>query len=66
MLSSLVKSIAGRMMIKIRKHVEIMVDNKLAIDLAKNLVSHGRRKHRETRFSFLKDQVNKGKLDLVY
>ena len=45
--------------------VKLLVDSKSAIDLAKNLVSHGRSKHIETKFHFLKDQVTKGKIKLV-
>ena len=45
--------------------VKLLVDSKSAIDLAKNPVSHGRSKHIETKFHFLKDQVTKGKIKLV-
>ena len=48
------------------QNVELLVDNKSAIDLAKNPVSHGRSKHIETKFHFLRDQVNKGKIDLKH
>lgn len=44
----------------------MLVDNKSAIDLAKHLVAHGRSKHIETRFHFLRDQVTRGKLELVH
>ncbi|MCI45484.1 copia protein, partial [Trifolium medium] len=37
-----------------------------AIDLAKHPVSHGRSKHIERRFHFLRDQVNRDKLELEY
>ena len=43
-----------------------MIDNVSAIRLAKNPVSHGRSKHIEVRFHFLREQVNKGKLELIY
>ncbi|WJX39045.1 hypothetical protein P8452_26635 [Trifolium repens] len=46
--------------------VVLMIDNKSAINLAKNPVSHGKSKHIETRFHFLRDQVTKGKLKLEY
>ncbi|MCH86443.1 copia protein, partial [Trifolium medium] len=46
--------------------VVLKVDNKSAINLAKNPISHGKSKHIETRFHFLRDQVNKGKLSLEY
>jgi KUP system potassium uptake protein len=46
--------------------VVLKLDNKSAINLAKNPISHGKSKHIETRFHFLRDQVNKGKLILEY
>ncbi|GAU46965.1 hypothetical protein TSUD_143070 [Trifolium subterraneum] len=53
---------------KITNNITVMlkIDNKSAINLAKNSVSHGKSKHIETRFHFLRDQVNKGKLSLKY
>lgn len=39
--------------------VKLLVDSKSTIDLAKNSVSHGRSKHIETKFHFLRDQVTK-------
>jgi len=44
--------------------MELRIDSKLAIDLAKHPVAHGRNKHIETKFHFLRDQVNKGKLEV--
>ena len=46
--------------------IKVFVDNKSAIDLANNPVSHGRSKHIERRFHFLRDQVTKGKIKLSY
>lgn len=46
--------------------VTLIVDNKSAINLAKNPVAHGRSKHIETRFHFLRDQVSKNKLRLQF
>ncbi|RDX77389.1 Copia protein, partial [Mucuna pruriens] len=40
--------------------------NKSAISLSKNPVSHGKSKHIETKYHFLRDQVSKGRLELVY
>lgn len=51
---------------EIKRPIQLMVDNKSAINLAKNPVSHGRSKHIETRFHFLRDQVNKGRLEVIY
>ncbi|GAU32209.1 hypothetical protein TSUD_277890 [Trifolium subterraneum] len=45
---------------------ELMVDNKSAISLAKNPVAHGRSKHIETKFHYLRNQVTKGKLKLAH
>lgn len=42
------------------------MDNKSAINLAKNPVSHGRSRHIETRFHFLREQVNNEKLKLRF
>ena len=52
--------------VKMSGTVELLVENKSAIDLAKNPVSHGRSKHIETKFHFLRDQVNKDKIDLKH
>ncbi|KAG5028152.1 hypothetical protein JHK87_011666 [Glycine soja] len=46
--------------------IELLVDIKSAIDLARNPVSHDRSKHIETKFHFLRDQVAKGKVKLVH
>lgn len=43
--------------------MQLFVDKKSSISVAKNLVAHGRSKHK---FHFLRNQVNKGKLELVY
>lgn len=46
--------------------VKLLIDNRSAIDLAKHPVAHGRSKHIETRFHFLRDNVNKGTLVLEH
>jgi hypothetical protein len=46
--------------------IVLKLDNKSAINLAKNPISHGKSKHIETRFHFLRDQVSKGKLKLEF
>ena len=40
--------------------VIIYVDNKSAIDLSKNLVFHGRSKHIDVRFHFIRDCIERG------
>jgi hypothetical protein len=54
------------MMIDVDEEIELRVDNKSAINLTKNPITHGRSKHIETKFHFLRDQVTKGKIKLVY
>ncbi|XP_061367712.1 secreted RxLR effector protein 161-like [Gastrolobium bilobum] len=45
---------------------EIRVDNKSAIELAKNPVNHERSKHIDVRFHFIRDQVKEGKVELTH
>ncbi|XP_047309787.1 uncharacterized mitochondrial protein AtMg00810-like [Impatiens glandulifera] len=42
----------------------IRVDNKSAIELEKNPVNHGRSKHIDVRFQFIREQVKEGKVEL--
>ncbi|GKV48172.1 hypothetical protein SLEP1_g54998 [Rubroshorea leprosula] len=44
----------------------IFCDNSSTIKLSKNLVLHGRCKHMDVRFHFLRDLTNEGVIDLVY
>ena len=46
--------------------VNLFVDNKSAINLAKHPVDHGNSKHIETRYHFIRDKVNKEQLKLIY
>ena len=45
---------------------EIRVDNKSAIELAKNPVNHERSKHIDIRFHFIRDHVKEGSVKLVH
>ncbi|CAL0332892.1 unnamed protein product [Lupinus luteus] len=54
------------MKIKIRSPLQLKVDNISAISLSKNPVSHGRSKHIEVRFHFLRNLVTKKRLKLEY
>ena len=45
---------------------EILIDNKSAIALAKNPVAHGRSKHIETRYHFIRHQVKNKTVTLTY
>ncbi|RDX68052.1 Copia protein, partial [Mucuna pruriens] len=46
--------------------IKLLVGNKFAIDLARHLAAHGRSKHIETRFYFLREQVSNEKLRIEY
>lgn len=46
--------------------IQLCVDNKCAIDLAKHSASHGRSKHIETRFHYIRDQVKNERLELCH
>ena len=46
--------------------MELRIDSKYVIDLAKHPVAHGKSKHIETKFHFLRDQVNNGKLEVKH
>lgn len=56
-LDSLIKEVQ----VEVMRPIQLHVDNKSAINLAKNPISHGRSKHIETKFHFLRDQVNSKK-----
>ena len=45
---------------------QIYVDNKSAIELAKNPVNHERSKHIDVRFHFIREQVKEGSVELVH
>jgi peroxiredoxin family protein len=60
------QSLLQEMKIDINDEVELMADNKSAINLAKYPIAHGRSKHIETKFHFLRDQVNKGRIKISY
>ena len=44
----------------------IQVDNKSAIELAKNPVNHERSKHINVRFHFIGDHVKEGSVELLH
>jgi hypothetical protein len=54
--------------IKLREEdeMELLVDSRFSIDLAKHRVAYGRSKHIEKRFHFLIDQVNIEKLQIKH
>lgn len=52
--------------LKMVKPMRLLINNRLTIDLAKHPVTHGRSKHIETKFHFLRDHVNKEKFELEF
>lgn len=60
-----IENLLAELKIDVKRPLKLMIDNKSTVNLAKNLVSHGRNRHIETKFHFLRDQVTKGlKLDI--
>ncbi|XP_047166750.1 secreted RxLR effector protein 161-like [Vigna umbellata] len=54
------------MKVKMSERMRLLVDNKSAIDLTKHPTSHGRSKHIETRFHYIREQVSNGSLKVVH
>ena len=50
---------------EVRRPIALFIDNKSAINLSRNLVLHGRSKHIEAKFQFLREQMNKEALQIV-
>lgn len=55
-------TLMGELKMEKSDSVKLLIDNQSAINLAKHPMAHGRSKHIETRFHFLRDQVNNGKI----
>jgi hypothetical protein len=51
--------------IGVEEQIQLLVDNKSAINLARNPIARGRSKHIENKYHFLRDQVNKSKIILT-
>ena len=51
---------------EVMKPLTLKIDNKSTISLAKNPVSHGRSKHIDTRFHFIREQVTNEMIELHY
>ncbi|XP_050888788.1 uncharacterized mitochondrial protein AtMg00810-like [Lathyrus oleraceus] len=58
--------VVGMDLIKISKPMKLLIDNKSEISFAKNPVFHGRRKHIETKYHFLRSQVHNGVLEAIH
>ncbi|BAT96031.1 hypothetical protein VIGAN_10003800 [Vigna angularis var. angularis] len=61
-----IKELMEELKMPMEKPIQLKIDNISAINLAKNPVSHGRSKHIEVKFHFLRDMVNKERIALVY
>lgn len=62
LIMNLVEEITG----KNHRAITMKINNMFAINLAKNLISHGRSKHIEMRFHYFREQVAKAKLNLEH
>jgi len=60
------ENILKEMEIEVSRPITLFIDNKSAMSLARNPILHGRSKHIEAKFHFLREQVNKGALQLVH
>ncbi|PNY02829.1 copia protein [Trifolium pratense] len=60
------ESLLEELKINYVKPIRLNFDNKSAISFAKNPIAHGRSKHIETKYHFLRDQVSKGKLNVMH
>ncbi|XP_052735546.1 uncharacterized protein LOC128197530 [Vigna angularis] len=54
------------MMMPVKTPLQLRIDNISVINLSKNPVSHGRSKHLEVKYHFLRDLVSKGRIVLSY
>ncbi|PNY18017.1 copia-type polyprotein [Trifolium pratense] len=61
-----IESVLKELKVDVERPIKLQIDNKSAINLAKNPVLHGRSKHIETRFHFLREQVNQGSLEVIH
>src|ERR1051325_10304069 len=52
--------------IMIEKPLKLLIDNKSAINLAKNPILHGKNKHIETKYHFLRSRVQKVELEVLH
>lgn len=59
-----IRSMLEEMKVGLKKLMVLQIDNKSAINLAKNPVLHGRGKHIEVMFHFLREKVNQGELEV--
>ena len=59
-------SLMRELEVELNEKVKLLVDNKSSINLAYHPASHGRSKHIETKFHYIREEVNKGSLEVEY
>ncbi|WVZ04159.1 hypothetical protein V8G54_024965 [Vigna mungo] len=64
--STWIEAILHELKIENHRPTCLRIDNKSIINLAKNPISHGRSKHIETKYHYLRERASKGKLELIY
>ena len=52
------RSVLEEMEVKVKKPLMLQTDNKSSINLANNLILHGRSKHIDVMFHFLREKIN--------
>jgi len=60
------RNLISKLELKQEKGTVIRVDNKSAIELAKNPVNHERSKHIDVQFHFIREQVKEGNVELEH
>ena len=60
------RNLLSKMELKQRGATVIQVDNKSAIELAKNPINHERSKHIDVRFHFIRDHVKEGNVEVLH
>nr|KYP46744.1 Retrovirus-related Pol polyprotein from transposon TNT 1-94 [Cajanus cajan] len=60
------ESLVNQILSRPERTITLKIDNKSAISLAKNPIHHGRSKHIETRFHFIREKVREKKLQLEH
>lgn len=59
-------SLLKELQCEVQRPMKLMIHNKPAISLTKNPISYGRNKHIEIWFHFIREQVMKGMIEVMY
>lgn len=60
------ESILKELKIEVKRSIKLQIDKKSDINLENNPILHGMSKHIETKFHFLREQVNQEKLEVAH